>query len=586
MEIILFNKSLKYERHNHLWQYVINDVNILTAIKIISRNKGKDTPGPDGLSYKNILNNDIEIVIKEIKARLLGKKQCYARQVEIPKANGKMRKLGITNIYDRIAQQCVRNVLEPIVEAHFNPESFGFRRDRNALQCVAYIATSLQFVNEGKIYDCDLSNYFDTVGIDKVIDKLKINHKIFDLEFLKCIKRLMWIDIINPFNETYNGIGLRQGTILGPILANVMFHDFEIKLNNINGFTRKNGRDFIKSTVFINYGRAYKKGKEFYFNWIKNRRAVRIIRYADDFILIGRGYDDIYDIIMMFEDWCKENGLSVNNDKTKLINITKDFKLTFLGYNIKKKSTKENSFLLSPKDQKKVWLTTKKKFRTSYYKKDISIFISYISGIMEYYSLTTNITWLISRIQKYLFTLVVSRGNRKDYRKRIKYVKSNDRVAFKIDNTLLDLWTMREKSIVSTKDIMLEINKFWDPNNFDDFSMVSWMNNFISNRNKVGRNSSNIIYVPSLIRQFKKDPLTNQPYLNEMPNNIEIHHIKPLSKGGTNEYTNLLLVRKEAHKLIHYPNLSIKEIPDYIIINKLNKYRKLCGLEPVKLKFD
>ena len=61
-----------------------------------------------------------------------------------------------------------------------------------------------------------------------------------------------------------------------------------------------------------------------------------------------------------------------------------------------------------------------------------------------------------------------------------------------------------------------------------------------------------------------------------------IHHIIPLSKGGTNEYTNLLLVRKEAHKLIHYPNLSIKEIPDYIIINKLNKYRKLCGLEPVK----
>ena len=73
MEIILFNKSLKYERHNHLWQYVINDVNILTAIKIISRNKGKDTPGPDGLSYKNILNNSTDIItfFKYVSAKIM-----------------------------------------------------------------------------------------------------------------------------------------------------------------------------------------------------------------------------------------------------------------------------------------------------------------------------------------------------------------------------------------------------------------------------------------------------------------------------------------------------------------------------------
>ena len=564
-----------------MWKYVINDVNILTAIKIISRNTGRNTPGPDGIVYKDVLGVDIEVAIKEIKARLLGKKKCFARQVEIPKANGKKRKLGITNIYDRIAQQCIRNILEPIVEAHFNPESFGFRKDRNALQCIAYIATGLQFTNEGKIYDCDLSNYFDTVIIDKVLDKLKSNHRIHDIEFLRAIKRLMWIDIVKPFKEKYVGIGLRQGTILGPILANVMFHDFELKLNNINGFNRKNGRDFIVSTIFRNYGRAYNRGKEFYYNWTKNRRAVRIVRYADDFILVGKGYEDIFDIIMMFEDWCKENGLAINQDKTQLINISNNMKLTFLGYNIRKKTTKLNSFLLSPKDQNKVWKTTKKKFKKAYYYKEISIFISYITGIMEYYSLTTNIAWLISRIYRYLITLVVSRGYRRGYKSRIKRTKSNGRMAFIIDGILLDLWTLREKSIVSTKDLMFEVNKFWDPNDYNDFSMVSWMNNFISNRPKYTRNSSNIIYVPSLIRQYKKDPLTNQPYLKEVPSNIEIHHITPIEKGGTNEYRNLILVRTEAHKLIHKPNLKREEVPEYILINKLNKYRKLCGLEIV-----
>ena len=564
-----------------MWKYVINDVNILTAIKIISRNTGRNTPGPDGIVYKDVLGVDIEVAIKEIKARLLGKKKCFARQVEIPKANGKKRKLGITNIYDRIAQQCIRNILEPIVEAHFNPESFGFRKDRNALQCIAYIATSLQFVNDGKIYDCDLSNYFDTVIIDKVLDKLKSNHKIYDVEFLRGIKRLMWIDIVKPFKEKYDGVGLRQGTILGPILANVMFHDFELKLNQINGFNRKNGRDMVISPIFRNYNRAYNRGKEFYYNWTKNRRTVKIIRYADDFILIGKGYEDIFDIIMMFEDWCKENGLAINQDKTRLISISNNMKLTFLGYNIRKKTTKLNSFLLSPKDQNKVWKATKKKFRMAYYYKEIPIFISYVTGIMEYYSLTTNISWLINRIYRYLFTLVVSRGHRRGYRSRIKFTKANGRTAFTIDGVLLDLWTLREKSIVSTKDLMFEINKFWDPNDYNDFSMVGWINNFISNRPRYARNSSNIIYVPSLIRQYKKDPITNQPYLNEVPSNIEIHHIIPIEKGGTDEYRNLILVRAEAHKLIHNPNLKREEVPEYILINKLNKYRKLCGLETV-----
>ncbi len=73
---------------------------------------------------------------------------------------------------------------------------------------LSYIATSLQFNNEGHIYDCDLRNYFDTVQIDKVLDKLKLNHNIHDLAFLKCVKRLMWIDLIQP-KEAYDGTGLR-----------------------------------------------------------------------------------------------------------------------------------------------------------------------------------------------------------------------------------------------------------------------------------------------------------------------------------------------------------------------------------------
>lgn len=129
VEQILFDKALTKTRFNHLWQYVIDERNIICSIKIIGSNKGKKTAGPDGITFNDMMKLDIEDVIKEIKNRLFGSKRGKARNVMIPKSNGKMRSLGITNLYDRIAQQCVKNILEPILEAQFNPESFGFRKN-------------------------------------------------------------------------------------------------------------------------------------------------------------------------------------------------------------------------------------------------------------------------------------------------------------------------------------------------------------------------------------------------------------------------------------------------------------------------
>ena len=553
-------------------------MNIITSIKIITRNSGSKTAGPDGKNIKDVINNDLNENIKEIKNRLIGKTKCSGREVLIPKENGKFRPLGITNIYDRIAQQCVRNILEPIVEAHFNPESFGFRKGRNAQQCISYIATTIQRNNEGHIYDCDLESYFDTVNLDIVINLLKKNHKIHDKAFLRCIKRLMWIDLNNK-KEKYNGIGLRQGTILGPILANVMFHDFELKLNEINDFKRKNGREIIQNpNIFKNFGKNYNRGREFYFNWLKNRRVVKIVRYADDLLLISKGKYDIYDAIMLLEDWCNENNLKINKDKTKLIRISDNVSVNFLGYKIKKKETKENSFLLSPKDQNKIWKETKKRLEYALYNNKISYFKTYISGILNYYNIATNMTWLISRIHLYLIRIM--KRKRKRYGK-IEYSKKNN-VIFYLNNEILDLWEMRKRSISNTREYMINLHKYWDPNNDKDYSPIRWLEEFYEGRKHgIDRNSSNLIYVPSLIKQFKKEPITGKLYYLCSPKEIEIHHKIPISKGGTDEYKNLILLRKECHKVIHKKNLTKEEIPEYMLVKEINKYRKLCGLEVI-----
>lgn len=333
-----------------------------------------------------------------------------------------------------------------------------------------------------------------------------------------------------------------------------------------------------KTLIFIkNHGRNYKRGREFYFNWLQERRVVKIIRYADDFVLISKGKYDIYDAIMMFEDWCKENGLEINKDKTKLITIHGDTELEFLGFKYRKtNSTKQNSFIISVKDQKKLWKETKSRLEWCLWKGKLDYFIVYIRGIFNYYNICTNLTWLISRIH----LLLIKKMCRRRGDVKIDIVR-NPHVSFMINGQLLDLWEMRQHSVKSTADYMYEVNKLWEPNQ-EKYKALEWINYFFENRTKLDRNSSNIIYVPSLLNQHKKDPILDKEYLTMNPQEIQIHHKVPKSMGGTDNYNNLIMLSRTSHKFVHDVNLKLKDLPAYINLRQLNKYRKLCGYSSLK----
>ena len=130
----LYKKSCENVKFTDLMKYIRSERNILLAYRNIKGNKGSVTPGTDGLNIDYIKNMGIKKYVRYIQDKFSNYNPKSVRRVEIPKPNGKTRPLGIPCIDDRIIQQCIKQVLEPICEAKFHKHSYGFRPNRSTEQ--------------------------------------------------------------------------------------------------------------------------------------------------------------------------------------------------------------------------------------------------------------------------------------------------------------------------------------------------------------------------------------------------------------------------------------------------------------------
>ena len=194
-----------------LYSKCFQENNIKRAIKTVLSHDGSRTSGPDRINRKSKITEDR--IIREIKLRLRRYKKVNSRKVKIPKGNGKYRELTIINLFDRMAQQCVYQIISPILETNMSKYSYGFRFAISAKVPVSKACASV--VNSKEIYtvEIDFEKCFDNIPLDKALDSLR-QLGINDGKLLKTIKHLMWT------SKEYSGVGLSQGTILGPILAN------------------------------------------------------------------------------------------------------------------------------------------------------------------------------------------------------------------------------------------------------------------------------------------------------------------------------------------------------------------------------
>ncbi|BCC15472.1 hypothetical protein BCM0075_0242 [Bacillus cereus] len=168
----LYEGSQKGKSFKHLMELITSEKNIQLAFRSIKRNSGSKTAGTNGHTIDYWAERPTQEFISYIQNRFANYTPQSVRRVYIPKGNGKERPLGIPTIEDRLIQQCIKQVLEPILEARFHANSYGFRPNRTTEHAISTLA---RFINVSKLHyivDIDIKGFFDNVNHGKLLKQL------------------------------------------------------------------------------------------------------------------------------------------------------------------------------------------------------------------------------------------------------------------------------------------------------------------------------------------------------------------------------------------------------------------------------
>ena len=270
--------------------------NVLLGVRQVTQvNAGKYTPGVDRLVVKTPAARG-ELVDRLSTCQPWRAKP--VRRVYIPKADGKLRPLGIPTVIDRCLQAQVKNALEPSWEARFEGTSYGFRPGRGCHDAIAKIYL-LACPNRRKkwIVDADIKGAFDNICQDFLLET------IGEVPGRELIRQWLKAGVVEDGAIHATPQGTPQGGVISPLLLNVALHGMEAAL----GVTRN------------------KQGR------IIGKRAV--VRYADDFVVFCESQEDATTVVHILTEWLGARGLSLSPEKTRIVHITEGF--DFLGFNIR-----------------------------------------------------------------------------------------------------------------------------------------------------------------------------------------------------------------------------------------------------------
>ena len=308
------------QQFHDLFNLVCDPAFLLVAWQRVRGNRGARAAGVDGdtaftIEHRRGVDAFLAEIRDELKARQF--RPLPVRERMIPKANGKHRRLGIATVRDRVVQAALKLVLEPIFEADFLPCSYGFRPNRRAHDAIAEIRTfagpphRYEWAVEGDIAAC-----FDEISHPALLDRIR--RRISDKRVLALIKAFLKAGIFNQETGLRDSpVGAPQGGILSPLLANI-----------------------VLSVLDEHLMRPWKPGGSMSTPYLRSRRRVkglprwRIIRYADDFVVLVHG--DQTHVEALREDVAnalEPLGLRLSESKTQVVHMGDGF--NFLGFLIR-----------------------------------------------------------------------------------------------------------------------------------------------------------------------------------------------------------------------------------------------------------
>lgn len=575
----LYAQSRNNENFKKLYELIIDERNIRLAYRNIKRNQGSFTAGTDNKTISDIAEQKENEVIENIRERLKDYKPDKIRRVEIPKPDGSKRPLGIPTIEDRLIQQCIKQVLEPIVEAKFHRHSYGFRPNRSVSHAMARV---MQLININKLYyvvNIDIKSFFDNVNHAKLKKQLW-SMGIRDKRLLSIIRKMLTAEVQNYgiLNK-----GLPQDGILSPLLTNVVLNEFDRWVSsqwetfksrhNYDSVRMKNGHEYIdKSGMY----RALRT---------QELKEVFIVRYADDFKIFCRNYKGAKSIYEASKKWLSERlGLEVNESKSGITNLKRN-SAEFLGFRIKAvpnkgKYTARISMSETSKKNAIAKLTKQlKNIQRNPRSKEVFKLNAIILGLQNYYNRATMVSKDFADI-----AFIVERRLHNRFKKNITTTgntPNNFQKLYPHWNTYKPIFLYGVRVFIIS-DVKMDI-----PMKFQQT---------ISNYTQAGRNQvhhEQKVADKNVLEYLIANPIRNQSieyndnriskYIAQKGNcavtglpllvgQMECHHKKPRFMGGTDEYQNLTLILSDVHKLVHATDE--KTITNYIRKLKLDEKSK------------
>lgn len=585
----------------NLMETIKSEENIKLAYRNIKNNAGSYTSGVDSFTIRDIKKLAESDYVEKVKQKMSWYKPKAVRRVEIPKWNGKTRPLGIPTIWDRIVQQCILQVLEPICEAKFNKHSYGFRPNRSAEHAMAEVYKHIQRSGLHFVVDIDIKSFFDEVNHSKLIKQIW-EMGVRDKALICIIKEMLRAPVKMPTGEViYPTKGTPQGGILSPLLANIVLNEMDWWIHSQWEGMYKVMNKPPKSHYNPNGGRTL--GCEYATLRKSNLKEMYIVRYADDFKIFCRKRSDANKIFIAVKQWLKERlKLEVSEEKSKVVNLKKSYS-EFLGIKLKATPKRKRYVVKSHICDKAMEKIRKdlveqiKKIQKPMNKKEewkaTNQYNLMVIGYHNYYKMATNINLDMGKIAKSVYTAIKNRlrerarknGSLKNNKYiRDKYGKSRQ-MRFVSDKPLVPIGYVQTTPPMFKR---IKINSYTPEGHAESHKSLNIDTKILQALVQRQGTRRSIEYMDNRISLYTgqngKCAVTGKHLeIDE----IHCHHKIPNKFGGTDEYKNLVIIHKDVHYLIHAEEKGT--IERYInIVNptksqlvKINKYRKLAKTQEI-----